>query len=91
MVVIMILMMTILMKIMVMMMMMMTENEVHRGSKPIDEENFVVLGFNPAICIRCCCVLRKGEAFKVVAEYEYNLNIIELQRFSGSICMERPR
>ena len=37
----MILMMTILMKIMVMMMMMMTENDVHRGSKPIDEENFV--------------------------------------------------
>ena len=79
----------ILMKMM--MMMMMTENEVHRGSKPIDEENFVVLGFNPAICIRCCCVLRKGEAFKVVAEYEYNLNNIELQRFSGNICMERPR
>ena len=78
----------ILMKMM-MMMMMMTENEVHRGSKPIDEENFVVLGFNPAICIRCCCVLRKGEAFKVVAEYEYNLNNIELQRFSGNICMER--
>ena len=85
--------MTILKKIMVMVVMMMTENEVHRGSKPIDEENFVVLGFNPAICIRCCCVLRKGEAFKVVAEYEfeYNLNIIELQRFSGNICMERPR
>ena len=75
--------------VMVVNVMMMTENEVHRGSKPIDEENFAVLGFNPAICIRCCCVLRKGEAFKVVAEYEYNLNIIELQRFSGNICMER--